>query len=110
MRVRRAFAILLIGVFLLAQYGHLLSYVYCKWKAETEAASCDCQKKFTADTRNSDHPVQITLKDKLEDPYIKTDMLSFSKFATQLSSQFGNNVSLLAEGFKPSLFRPPSVI
>jgi len=107
--MKTAFAILLIGVFFLAHYGNLLSYVYCKWKAETVAASCDCQKKFTADTKNSDHPVQITLKDKLEDPYIKTDMLSLSKFATQLSSQFGNNVFLLAEGFEPSRFRPPSL-
>jgi hypothetical protein len=108
--MRKVFAILFIGVFLLAQYGNVLSYVYCKWKSETVAASCDCEKRFSADTKSSDHPVQITLKDKLEDPYIKTDILSLGKYSCQISSRFSNNVFSLAEGFKSSPLRPPSVV
>jgi len=108
--MRRAFAILLIGVFLLAQYGNVLSYVYCKWKAETTSASCDCEKKYSEDTKNSDYPEQISLKEKPEDPFIKSDLLLAGGFSKQISSCSVNRSFLLAKGFKSSPLHPPAII
>jgi hypothetical protein len=110
LRMRKALSILLIVVFFLAQYGNVLSYAYCKWQAETMSASCDCEKKFTEGTKDSDHPAPVALKDKSEDPYIKADVVIISKFSKQINSCFVNKISFLSKGFKSSPLRPPSII
>jgi len=108
--MRKALSILLIVVFFLAQYGNVLSYAYCKWKSETISASCDCEKKFTEGTKDSDHPVRVALKDESEDPYIRADVVIISKFSKQINSCFVNKISFLSKGFKSSPLRPPSTI
>jgi len=110
LRMRKALSILLIVVFFIAQYGNVLSYAYCKWQAETMSASCDCEKKFTEGTKDSDHPAPVALKDKSEDPYIKADVVIISKFSKQVNSCFVNKISFLSKGFKSSPLRPPSII
>jgi hypothetical protein len=107
--MRKGLSILLIVVFLLAQYGNVLSYAYCKWKAETMAASCNCEKKFIEETKDSAHPAQVTLKDRLEDPYIKTDALIIGTPSEQINSCFVKRASLLPEGFESSLLHPPPI-
>jgi hypothetical protein len=105
-----ALSISLILVFTFAQYGIILSYVYCKWKSEIKATTCDCEKKLVTDTKNSDHSAQLILKDKSQDPYIKTDLIHINKFSNQMNSCFVNNISLLAQGFESSVLRPPAIV
>src|SRR5258705_11283207 len=85
--VKKALSILLIVVFLLAQYGKVVSYMYCKWKAEVKTVTCDCEKKLANDTKASDH-AQLLLKDKSEDPCIKTDLLHGDTYSTEINSCF----------------------
>jgi len=108
--MKKALSISLILVFLIAQYGNILSYVYCKWRAEAMSASCDCEKKYAQETKDPDHPVQVVLKDKSADPYEKTGVVIFGEFSKPINCCFVNRASLLAKGFQSPLLHPPPAI
>lgn len=108
LRVKKALSILLIVVFFLAQYGKVVSYMYCKWKAEVKAVTCDCEKKLGEDTKAADHSAQLLLKDKSEDPCITADLLYAGRPSEQINSCFVNTVSTLSQGFESSLLHPPA--
>jgi hypothetical protein len=83
--------------------------MYCKWKAEIKTVTCDCEKKLATDTKASDHTAQLLLKDKSEDPCIKTDLLHGDRYSTEINSCFVNTVSSLSQGFESPVLRPPAL-
>jgi hypothetical protein len=107
--MKKALSIVFILVFFLAQFGNILSYAYCKWRAEAKAVTCDCEKKLVSETKTSDHATQQLLKEKPADPYVKTTLNTFDRFSEQINSCFVNTVSPLAQGFESSVLHPPLI-
>jgi len=98
----------LLLIFFVSQYGKVVSYLYCKAQAVVKTVACDCEKNLAAGTKDSTHSAQLLLKDKSEDPYIKTDLIKVNCFSEHGNSCFVNTVSLLPQGFESSLLHPPA--
>jgi hypothetical protein len=97
-------------IFAVSQYGKFFSYAYCVAESEVKGITCDCAKQLTAgSTTNSDHPAQLVQKDKYEEVYITTEIISVNLYALQTASLFTNKHYLLAEGFQSGLLHPPAV-
>jgi hypothetical protein len=106
--VKNIFAILLIIVFVLAQYGKFISYAYCKWQAEIKTAACDCENILTEKNNPDDHTAQLPLNIKTDEPCVKPNFIAIQFIPGQLNSCFVDNDPPLLKGFESSLLRPPS--
>jgi hypothetical protein len=105
--VKKACSIVFLIIFFLAQYGKLVSYSYCKIKADIRAVSCDCEKLLS--DQNTHAKAQLILKEKPEEVYLTTNFFSYSYATLNVAQPHCRIQNALSEGYHPTLFHPPSI-
>jgi hypothetical protein len=105
--VKKCCSIVFLLIFFLAQYGKLVSYSYCRIKADSQSVSCDCEKILS--DQNTHAKAQVILKEKPEEVYVKTNFFSYSHTILNLTQPYSVIQNSLSEGYHPALFHPPAV-
>jgi hypothetical protein len=100
-------SIVFLFIFFLAQYGKLVSYSYCRIKADIQSVSCDCEKILS--DQNTHAKAQLILKEKPEEVYLTSNIFSYSYITFNIANPYCSIQHSLSEGFHPSLFHPPSI-
>lgn len=111
--MRKAAVYTLFLTFLALQYGHMLSYLYCKWQAELvlHQSDCGCEDQLAAAF------VTQPQSDTIIPPQATTQVIDlFQEPVTEVPSFQGAQrmlpgiryASSLAEGFQRPPFHPPA--
>ena len=108
--MKKSISILLLFIFLLAQYGKVISYVYCKWEVRSEV-HCDCEK-ILADEKHqgSDHMAALNFNSKWEEPaliQLVEDTFLYNIRENIYTEHYSYS---LLKGFPGLPFHPPSVV
>lgn len=112
--MRKAAVFTLFLSFLALQYGHMLSYLYCKWQAEMVLHQNDCGCEDQLAAAYNAQPESDTLLPPLANSQVITlyqeEPLLFS-FSVPLivTIPSSESRSSLAEGFHAAPFHPPTV-
>jgi hypothetical protein len=108
--LKKLFSIFLLSIFLFAQFGKVISYMYCKWEYRSEV-KCDCEKIFVQDEHQKvDQMTNLNSIPKWDEPLA----------LQQAEVPLANNKSLsiyhsyyplgLFKGFPGLPFHPPAVV
>jgi len=105
---RTAASILLISLFMLAQYGRQVAYLQCKienFSVKTNTATCDCEKNTDTDLTKTDNklpPQKTHIHISLDEYYVLNEsdytfainekIIKFSKQPVSFLSSFNGNI------------------
>jgi hypothetical protein len=109
---RTTASILLISLFMLAQYGRQVAYLQCKienFSVKTNTATCDCEKNTGTDLTKTDNklPPQKTHTHISLDEYYELNESAYTSTINNLLIKFpGLQVSYLSS-FNGNIFHPP---
>jgi hypothetical protein len=108
--LKKILSISFLSIFLLAQYGRVLSYVYCKWESRTEV-HCDCEKILLFnDHQDDDQLVSLNVNSRWEEPIIADSHIPIQYEIKHLSAFVQAQIPGILKGFSPLPFHPPAVV
>jgi hypothetical protein len=108
--LKKVFSILFLLIFLLAQYGKVISYVYCKWEVRSEV-HCDCEKILVQEQhQGSDQLASNTYNNKLEEPVVIQSNAQLFVGLIIIESYGNHSTSSPIKGFPGLPFHPPALV
>lgn len=109
---RTTACILLISLFMLAQYGRQVAYLQCKienFSVKTNTATCDCEKNTDTDLNKTDNklPPQKTHSHISPDEYYDLNESTYTSAINDIVIKFPRHPVSFLSSFNGNIFHPP---